>query len=98
MKNRMLIVFVDASHAEDVEKILNEYEVLGYSEIGGVLGKGATGRKLASRAFPGSSTCFMAAVTEPCARELTERLGALFGAKGVEEGLKLFSLNVDELI
>jgi len=98
MKNRMLVVFVDASHAEDVERILNEYEPLGYSEIGGVLGKGATGRKLGSRAFPGASTCFIAAVTHECESELTERLRGLLRARGSEEGLKLFSLNVDEVI
>lgn len=98
MKSRMLIVFVDAAHAEDVERILNEHELLGYSEIDGVLGKGATGRKLGSRAFPGSSTCFIAAVTPECQGELTERLRELLRARGAEEGLKLFSLNVDELI
>jgi hypothetical protein len=98
MKKRMLIALVDSSHADDVERILQEHDVLGYSEIAGVLGKGATGRKLGSRAFPGSSTCFMAAVTAPTALEVTERLRGLLRDKGAEEGLKLFSLDVDELI
>lgn len=98
MKRRMLVIFVDASHADDVREILNAHEMLGYSELAGVLGKGATGRKLGSRAFPGSSTLFIAAVSEACALDVAARLEELRIAKGADEGLKLFSLETDELI
>lgn len=98
MNRRMMIIFVDASHADDVAGILEACEVIGYSEVKGVLGKGATGRKLGSRAFPGSSTCFMAAMSEQCAVDLTRRLEALRDATGAEEGLKLYSVGAEELI
>ncbi|MDH3208345.1 MAG: hypothetical protein OEO79_17220 [Gemmatimonadota bacterium] len=98
MNRRMMIIFVDESHADDVAQILEACEVIGYSEVRGVLGKGATGRKLGSRAFPGSSTCFMAAMTEECSVDLTRRLEALRDAKGTEEGLKLFAVGAHELI
>jgi hypothetical protein len=51
MNRRMMIIFVDASHADDVANILEACEVIGYSEVDGIRGKGATGRKLGSRAF-----------------------------------------------
>jgi len=98
MNRRMMIIFVDESHADDVAEILEACEVIGYSEVQGVRGKGATGRKLGNRAFPGSSTCFMAAMSEDCAADLTGRLEALRSAKGTEEGLKLFSVGAEELI
>lgn len=98
MNRRMMMIFVDASHADDVANILEACEVIGYSEVDGIRGKGATGRKLGSRAFPGSSTCFMAAMSQECAADLTRRLEALREAKGAEEGLKLFSVGAEELI
>lgn len=98
MNRRMMIMFVDASHADDVANILEACQVIGYSEVEGVLGKGSTGRKLGSRAFPGSSTCFMAAMSEECAADLTARLQTLRDAKGADEGLKLFSVGAEELI
>ena len=39
MKRRMMVIFVDASHADDVAEILEACEVIGYSEVQGVLGK-----------------------------------------------------------
>jgi len=98
MNRRMMIVFVDASRADDVREILEACDPLGYSELAGVLGKGLTGRKLGTRAFPGASTCFMAAMTEECAADLTRRLEALRDARGAEEGLKLYSMGTEELI
>jgi hypothetical protein len=98
MNRRMMIIFVDASHADDVRGILEGCDPLGYSELQGVLGKGATGKKLGSRAFPGSSTIFMAAMSDTCAADLTTRLEALRTARGAEEGLKLFSLLAEEVI
>jgi hypothetical protein len=94
----MMIIFVDASHADDVREILEACDPLGYSELQGVLGKGATGRKLGSRAFPGSSTCFMAAMSTECAADLTRRLEELRDARGAEEGLKLYTVGAEELI
>jgi hypothetical protein len=98
MNRRMMVIFVDASHAQDVRGILEACDPLGYSEMQGVLGKGATGKKLGSRAFPGSSTLFVAAMTDACAADLARRLEALRDERGTEEGLKLYSLGAEELI
>ena len=98
MNRTLMIIFVDTSHAVDIERLLEDCEVPGYSEIPTVLGKGATGRKLGTRAFPGSSTCFMAAMSDACAADLAVRLEALRDARGTEEGLKLYSVGAEELI
>jgi hypothetical protein len=56
------------------------------------------GRKLDSRAFPGSSTSFMAATSEEWAADFTARLQALRDGNGAEEGLTLYSVGAEELI
>jgi hypothetical protein len=98
MNRRMMIIFVDSSHADDVRGILEACDPLGYSELVGVLGKGVTGKKLGSRAFPGSSTIFMAAMSDDCAADLARRLERLRDERGAEEGLKLFSMLTQELL
>jgi hypothetical protein len=98
MNRRMMVIFVDASHADDVTAILEDCDLTGYSQLPGILGKGLTGRKLGSRAFPGSSTCFLAAMSAECATQLTKRLEDLRESRGAEEGLKLYSVEVEELI
>ena len=98
MNRQMMIVFVDTDHHSDVEQIFEEYETMGYSVIPEILGKGVTGRKFGNRAFPGSSTCYIAVVSDQCASDIAGRLRGLVAEKGIEEGLKVYSLPVDEVI
>ena len=98
MNRTLMIIFVDTSHAVDIERLLEDCEVPGYSEIPTVLGKGATGRKLGTRAFPGSSTVYLVAVDDTCREPLAERLRALRDERGPAEGLKVFALNTEEVL
>lgn len=94
----MLLIFVDANHADDVEQILDESDVPGYSAFPNVLGKGKTGRKLGTRAFPGSSTLYFVVLPDGECAGLCDRLKALQHQKGPEEGLKAYSLNTMEVL
>ncbi len=93
-----MIIFVDADHAPDIERLLEDCDVPGYSEIPTVLGKGATGRKLGTRAFPGSSTVYLVAINDDCRQPLTERLHELRARGGPAEGLKVFALDTEEVL
>jgi hypothetical protein len=95
---KLLLIFVDTDHAPDVERILDESHVPGYSEFPTVLGKGATGRKLGSRAFPGSSTLFFLVLPEGDCGGLCERLKELQRGRGPEEGLKAYVLDTMEVL
>jgi len=95
---KMVMMIVDADHDEDIERLFEECDVPGYSEIPNVLGKGTTGRKLGSRAFPGSSTLYFAALEDHCIERLKEELTALRDARGPKEGLKAFVLDTEELL
>jgi hypothetical protein len=95
---KLMLIFVDADRAADVERLLDASDVPGYSEFPGVLGKGATGRKFGSRAFPGSSTLYFVALREGTRAGLSERLEALRTERGPEEGLRVYVLEAMEVL
>ena len=95
---KLVILFVDADHAADVERLFEACDVPGYSEIPNIFGRGETGRKLGTRAFPGSSTLYLVAVDASCEAPLANELRALRDARGPNEGLKAFALETEELL
>jgi nitrogen regulatory protein PII len=95
---KMVLMIVDAGHADDIKQMLQDCDVPGYSEFPEVLGKGSTGKKFGSRAFPGSSTLFMVALDEDCVNQLQDKLAQLRELRGSSEGLKAFSFEVEEMI
>lgn len=98
MNRNMMMVFVDGDHASDVEQLLERCDAPGYSEIPSVLGKGESGRKRGSRAFPGSSTLFLVALDDHCTDLFTGELRKLQAAGGAHEGLKVYMTAMEELI
>jgi hypothetical protein len=95
---KLLLIFVDADHARDVEQLLETSNLPGWSEFPTVLGKGATGRKLGNRAFPGSSTLYFVGLPEGECKGLCDGLKILRGTKGPEEGLKAYILDTMEVL
>ena len=95
---KLLLIFVDSDHAEDIERLLDEHGVPGYSAFPNVLGKGATGRKFGNRAFPGSNTLYFVALPEGDCAGLCTRLRELREAKGPEEGLKAYTMETMEVL
>jgi hypothetical protein len=95
---KLLLIFVDSNHRDDVEAILDEADVPGYSEFPTVLGKGKTGRKLGTRAFPGSSTLYFVALPDGECHGICDQLAALRATAGPEEGLKAYTLDTMEVI
>lgn len=49
---KLLMVFVDADRAPDLEELLESEPIHGFTEIPNVLGSGKTGKKLALGRFP----------------------------------------------
>jgi hypothetical protein len=94
----MVVLIVDSSHADDIETMFEQCDVAGYTEIPNVHGKGATGKKSGSRAFPGSSALYFAAMEDHCMEPLREKLTSLRDAHGSEEGLKAFIMETQELL
>lgn len=95
---KMVMMIVDSDHTDEIERMCEDCNVPGYSKIPDILGMGTTGKKQGSRAFPGSSTLYFAALDNDCLEPLKQKLEALRGARGSEEGLKAFIMNTEELI
>jgi hypothetical protein len=95
---KLLMILVDADHAADVERLLEASEVPGYTELPSALGKGRTGRKLGTRAFPGSSTIYFVALPDGECHGLCDELRRLREAKGPEEGLKAYVFDTTEVL
>lgn len=95
---KLLLIFVDAAHATDVAALLERSAIPGWSELPDVLGRGTTGRKLGTRAFPGSSTLFFAAVTPDAAEALAAALRRLREERGPEEGIRLYAMDTQEVL
>ncbi len=96
---KLLLIFVDADHAAEVESCLDECGVPGYSQIPTILGRGKFGRKFGSRAFPGSSTLYFAAVEPEFLPAMLDRTSKLRDRLGsAESGLKVYSLDTAEIL
>lgn len=94
----LLLIMVSAAHADDVARLLDQFGVQGYSEIPEVLGRGRAGRKLGTRAFPGSTTVFLVAVGKDEEAQLVPALRQLRETRGPEEGLKVYSFDTTEVL
>ena len=95
---KLVMIVADTAYADQVEQLLDDCGVPGFSEIPNVLGKGSTGKKFGSRAFPGSSTMYLAALDEHCMAPLKEKLKALRDTHGPEGGIKAYTMNTEELL
>ena len=95
---KLLLIVVDSDHATDVEGVLEASHVPGYTEVPNALGKGHTGRKLGTRAFPGSSAMYFAALPDGECRSLCDELRRLKESKGPDEGLKAYVFETMEVV
>ena len=61
---RMMMVLSPSDCLEDVQKVLDEHDIDAYTEIPNVLGTGESGRKMGTRAFPGTTSMILAIVSK----------------------------------
>jgi hypothetical protein len=95
---KLVMILVDADRAPDVERVLEVRGLPGYTEIPQVLGKGHTGRKLGTRAFPGATTLYFTVIPAGDVGGLAGELRHLRTARGPAEGLRAFTLDSEELL
>jgi len=93
---KLLMLIVDGDKKEEVEVLLGRAGVTGYTEIPGAVGKGATGLKLGSRAFPKTSAVIFTIVDDPGLAELTRQVKAFCADCG--ERLKIVVWGVEEVL
>jgi len=81
---KLLMLIVPSEQRDQIESALASRDVLGYTEIAGVFGRGQTGLRLGSRAFPDTSSLILTLVEEdridPLLAALTESCPSCAGA------------------
>jgi hypothetical protein len=59
---KLLMIIVESEHKEELEVLLNRHNIVGYSEIPQAHGRGETGFRMGSRAFPKTSSIFFTVI------------------------------------
>jgi hypothetical protein len=59
---KLLMIIVESEHKEELEVLLNRHDVVGYTEVPQAHGKGASGVRMGSRAFPKTSSIFFTVI------------------------------------
>lgn len=95
---KLLVIAVDKESEGDVVRVLEDTVVSGYSIIPRVLGRGATGAHLGTRAFPGENAMVIALVPTTKVEPLREALAALHQRLRPGQGLTTLVLEADQLI
>ena len=95
---KMVMILCPSSRLESVQKLIDEHDVRGYSEIREVHGSGVSGKHLGSRAWPGTSALIFSVIEASKAEELVEAVTALASRCSPEEGLRAFVLQVERMV
>ena len=90
---KMVLMIVDGARREELEAALEEAGVAGYTELPHAAGLGATGPRLGSRAFPGTSAVIFTIVADNALEPLRSKLRELCAACG--ERLRLVAWDVE---
>lgn len=93
---KMLMIVVDSAKKDELEVVLKDAGVGGWTEIPGAAGMGTTGPRLGSAAFPKTSAVILTAVEPSLAGRLAADLKAYCADCG--ERLRIVSWDVEVLV
>jgi hypothetical protein len=93
---KLLMIIVDESHKEEVETFLHRSGVPGYTELPHALGAGATGPRLGSSAFPGTSALILSILEDEMIPRLRDGIREFCASCG--ERAKMVVLGVEEVL
>ena len=93
---KLVLVLCDTSRSQEIIKFLESHGATGYTEIPMVLGAGATGKHMDSRAWPGRGCMLFTLVEREKADGLIEALEEFHGSLEEGEGFRIFSLDAEK--
>jgi len=95
---KTLLIVYSGPDSRDVERLLDEHEAGGYTEIGPARGAGRSGRREGTRAWPGASTVFMSVVPTDRVESLTSALVAFRASLAPSDRLHIVVLPTDSFL
>ena len=95
---KMLMVVGNEELLPDMQRIIDEHEVHGYTEFTGLSGSGTTGRRMGTRTWPGRVALVITAVGDDKLEALVGAFKSLCDACYPSQGIRVFVLPVEQMI
>jgi nitrogen regulatory protein PII len=95
---KMVLIICPETRIDEVRRLLDEHHLEGYTELGDVRGAGSTGKRLGTRAYPGSSCMVFVVVEGSKVDDLVEALERFCSRCTGAEGVRVLVLPVERTI
>lgn len=95
---KMVLIICPESRLDEMRELLDEHHLEGYTELDNVRGAGTSGKRLGTRAYPGSSCMVFVVVEGSKVEELLEALEEFCGQSSGAEGVRTVVLPVERTI
>ena len=95
---KLIMVLVPSECLEGVQEVIERHEIHAYTEIPRVLGAGGSGRKLGTRAFPGTSSMFLVIVKAEEAHKVIDAVREYACESACSEGIRAFAVPAEMVI
>lgn len=95
---KLVMVLVPSECLPEVQKVIEAHDIHAYTEVPSVLGSGRTGRKLGTRAFPGTSSMILVIVKSEESAKVLDALRDYAAASECSEGIRAFSVPAESVL
>lgn len=95
---KLVMILVPSECLSEVRKVIESHDTHAYTEVPSVLGSGRTGRKLGTRAFPGTSSMILAIVKSEESAKVLQALRDHAATSKHADGIRAFSVPAESVI
>lgn len=95
---KLLMVLVPSDCLNDLQKVIEGHEIHAYTEVPNVLGAGTSGRKLGTRAFPGTAAMILTILRSSEASALVDAVREFAAERDCREEIRVFGLPAEQLV
>jgi hypothetical protein len=95
---RLLFILIPTDCLDACDECFKKANITAYTEIPSVIGSGESGRKLGTRAFPGTTSLLLVAVPASDADHVVETMKEFCKGRACEEETRVFAVPAEQLI
>ena len=95
---KLLFILIPSDCLEACEKCFESAHVHAYTEVPNVMGAGKSGRKLGTRAFPGTTSLVMLAIPEGEVEKVLATMKEFCKGRACEKETRIFAVPADQLV